>query len=108
MSLSPRRMCYYFFASLLSRRLCNDPQVCYDVIRLGGVDRLVDLCKHPVERNYSDAVLIASLAVLRRLRNNVQDVDLGLIFDHLNASDLVQPKLVDSFLEYSSKHESYV
>ncbi len=47
-------------------RLCTDAQVCFDVLRLGGADRLVHLCKNPAERNYSDAVLVACLAVLRR------------------------------------------
>ncbi len=30
------------------------------------------------------------------------------MFEQLDASDLVRPKLVDSFLEYSAKQESYV
>ena len=49
-------------------RLCNDPTVCRDLIRLGGADRLVELCKIPEKRNHSDAILVACLAVLRRLR----------------------------------------
>ncbi len=92
----------------LSRRLCMDPQVCFDVLRLGGADRLVELCKDPVERNYSDAVLVACLAVLRRMKNNLDNKDVSLVFEQLDASDLVRPKLVDSFLEYSAKQESYV
>ena len=91
-------------------RLCNDTQVCYDVIRSGGADRLVELCRDAGERNHSDAVLVAALAVLRRLKNNLDTEDFSLVFyDQLEAADLVRPKLVDSFLEYStSKHESYV
>jgi hypothetical protein len=75
------------------------------------VDRLVQLCKDPSERNYSDAVLVATLAVLRRLKNSLEaeNLDLRPVFEDLNASDLVQPKLVDSFMEYSTnKQESYV
>ena len=49
-------------------RLCNDPIVCRDLIRLGGADRLVELCKHQEKRNHSDAILVACLAVLRRLK----------------------------------------
>ena len=53
-------------------RLCNDPTVCRDLIRLGGADRLVELCKIPEKRNHSDAILVACLAVLRRLRVSIQ------------------------------------
>ena len=49
-------------------RLCNDPTVCRDLIRLGGADRLVELCKNQEKRNHSDAILVACLAVLRRLK----------------------------------------
>ena len=75
------------------------------------MDRLVQLCKDPSERNYSDAVLVAALAVLRRLKNSLEaeNFDLRPVFEQLDASDLIQPKLVDSFMEYSaSKQESYV
>ena len=115
-------------------RLCNDSTVCRDLLRLGGIDRLVELCKNASERNYSDAVLVACLAVLRRVKHNLEtkmrdddnDFDdetrktsattrtsedfrnLSLILDQLDATDLVQPKLVDSFVEYSSGKHSYV
>ena len=95
---------YTFFSFFC--RLCNDTQVCYDVIRLGGVDRLVELCKEASERNYSDAVLVAALAVLRRLKNNLDNSDVSLVFEQLNAADLIQTKLVGSFLECSAKQES--
>ena len=88
--------------------MCNDPEVCVEVIRLNGVDRLVELCKDSEERNFSDAVLVACLAVLRRLKNNLDDSEISLVFDQLNATDLIQPRLMDSFLEYSAKQESYV
>ena len=52
-------------------RLCNDPTVCRDLIRLGGADRLVELCKNQEKRNHSDAILVACLAVLRRLKVNM-------------------------------------
>merc|ERR1712008_175894 len=53
-------------------RLCNSTKVCRDLIRLSGVDRLVELCQNPSERNYSDAVLVSCLAVLRRLNANLE------------------------------------
>ena len=88
-------------------RLCNNAQVCYDVIRSGGEERLVELCRNPSERNSSDAVLVAALTVLRRLKSNLDTEDFNLVFyDQLEARDLVKPKFVDSFLEFSSsKHE---
>eukprot|EP00095_Tigriopus_kingsejongensis_P011759 snap_masked-scaffold241_size241811-processed-gene-1.3 protein:Tk11759 transcript:snap_masked-scaffold241_size241811-processed-gene-1.3-mRNA-1 annotation:"conserved hypothetical protein" len=95
-------------AAIALSRLCNNNEVCIEVIRLGGIDRLVELCKDSSERNYSDAVLVACLAVLRRLKANLSDPQMRSLFEDLNASDLIQPKLVDSFLEYSAKQESYV
>ena len=55
-----------------SFRLCIDPSVCNELLRLGGLTRLLELCKEPMERNYSDAVLVACLAVVRRVRNNLK------------------------------------
>ena len=75
---------------------------------MGGASRLVDLCRDPQERNFSDAVLVAALAVLRRLKANLDTEEVSLVFGRLEAEDLVGPRLMDSFLEYSSKQESYV
>lgn len=110
---------------ILNFRLCNDPTVCRDLLRLGGIDRLVELCKTASERNYSDAVLVACLAVLRRVKHNLETKmreesefgmttthvsedfrNLSLILEQLDATDLVQPKLVESFVEYSSSSTS--
>ena len=57
-------------------RLCNDPTVCRDLIRLGGADRLVELCKNQEKRNHSDAILVACLAVLRRLKVSFRKVSM--------------------------------
>ena len=79
---------------------------------MNGIDRLVELCQSPSERNYSDAVLVSCLAVLRRLHTNSEDTkDFDKILHQLKATDLIQPNLVDSFMEYSTcqtKQESYV
>ena len=64
----------------------------------------VDVVKDGALRNYSDAVLVACLAVLRRVAHHCGHG----VFDSLDARDLIDPKLMDSFLEYSSKQESYV
>merc|ERR1719411_930049 len=53
-------------AAIALSRLCNSTKVCRDLVRLNGIDRLVDLCRNAPERNYSDAVLVSCLAVLRR------------------------------------------
>ena len=85
-------------------RLCSDPVVCHELIKLRGLNTLVALVKDGALRNYNDAVLVACLAVLRRVAHHCgHDV-----FDPLEARDLIDPKLMDSFLEYSSKQESYV
>jgi len=85
-------------------RLCCVPAVCEELINLRGLDILVALCKDGSLRNFNDAVLVACLAVLRRVANHCGHQ----VFDELEARDLIDPKLMDSFLEYSSKQESYV
>ncbi len=103
----PPCQCQWLFS-----RLCNSTRVCRDLIRLNGIDRLVELCREPEERNYSDAVLVSCLAVLRRLKANLNGsigLDFNNVLTQLKAGDLVKPNIVDSFMEYSSsKHESYV
>jgi len=85
-------------------RLCCVAAVCEELIKLRGLHILVSLCKDGSLRNYNDAVLVACLAVLRRVANHCGHQ----VFDELEARDLIDPKLMDSFLEYSSKQESYV
>ena len=85
-------------------RLCSDPAVCRDLTQLRGLESLVALVKDGALRNYNDAVLVACLAVLRRVAHHWGHH----VFDHLDARDLIDPKLMDSFMEYSSKQESYV
>ena len=95
---------YIFIFILLIFRLCSDPAVCKELISLRGLDSLVQLVKDGSLRNYNDAVLVACLAVLRRVAHHCGHQ----VFDSLDARDLIDPKLMDSFLEYSSKQESYV
>ena len=98
----------YEFLSLFFR-LCNSSKVCRDLIRLSGVDRLVELCQNPSERNFSDAVLVSCLAVLRRLNANLdQNEELQSILHQMKALNLIRTNLVDSFMEYSTKQESLV
>ena len=95
---------YVLVLTLSSARLCCVPSVCQELISLRGLAPLVRLCKEAGRRNYNDAVLVACLAVLRRVANHCGHA----VFDSLQARDLIDPKLMDSFLEYSSKQESYV
>lgn len=72
--------------------------------RLNGLNRLVELCKRPEERNYSDTVLLACLAALRRISASLGKTP----FKQLGALDLVSLDLQDAFVLYSHKSESYV
>ncbi|XP_050431428.1 protein inscuteable homolog [Adelges cooleyi] len=85
-------------------RLCSDVQVSKQVVELEGVNRLVRLCKEERERNHSDGVLVACLASLRKLAANCGKE----VINQYDAAELVEPRLLDSFLLYSSKQESYV
>lgn len=74
------------------------------IYKLNGLARLVQLCKEAKERNYSDTVLLASLAALKRIAQSIGRQP----FKELNATDLIDLKLQDVFLNYSIKNESLV
>jgi len=80
-------------------RLCSSKVECREVERLGGVKRLVELCANPKSRNYSDSVLVASLAALRKMAS----------FVTLDVSEsFVGNSLVESFQQLRKSQESYV
>lgn len=85
-------------------RLCSAPAVCQSLISLHGLSPFIKLCKDASLRNYSDEVLVACLAVIRRVAHHAGDQ----VFEELGARDLIDHNLVDSFMEYSAKQESYV
>ncbi|XP_015995054.2 protein inscuteable homolog [Rousettus aegyptiacus] len=90
-------------AAVTLARLSRDPGVAREAVRLSCMSRLIELCRSPSERNSSDAVLVACLAALRKLA--------GVCPEGLQDSDfkqLVQPRLVDSFLLCSNMEESFV
>lgn len=91
-------------SSIALSRLCSDAAVSEQVIALQGVQRLVQLCKDEKERNQSDAVLVACLAALRKIATACGFEE----FKDLDAMELVKPRLLDTFLIYSSRQESYV
>nr|CAH7744602.1 unnamed protein product [Callosobruchus chinensis] len=85
-------------------RLCGTKEGAEQVVDCGGVDKLVKLCRERKERFDSDAVLVAALATLRK----VADACGTEVLNAQDAQELVQPKLLDSFLTYSTQNESYV
>ena len=80
-------------------RVCQTEDTCQRLEALGVVERVVELCRFPSTRNYSDAVLVACLALLRRV---------GSILPLAVDQSLLQESLVDSFRELSTHQESYV
>ncbi|XP_041352580.1 protein inscuteable homolog [Gigantopelta aegis] len=85
-------------------RLCREESYAQRIIDLEGIPRLVKLCRSSRERNNSDAVLVASLAALRKISStcgnkNVSDADV---------QQLIAPRLMDSFLMCSRSDENFV
>ncbi|KAJ8921521.1 hypothetical protein NQ315_003139 [Exocentrus adspersus] len=85
-------------------RLCGQKEAAAQVVELGGVDKLIRMCREKEERYDSDAVLVAALATLRK----IVDACGPDILSAQDAQELVEPKLLDSFLAYSTQNESYV
>lgn len=85
-------------------RLCNDPKLAEQVVRLNGLSRLVELCKNESARVGSDGVLVSCLAAVRKISGSCG----AKYFEDLDAAELVEPRLLDSFLIFSSKNESFV
>ncbi|CAG9815714.1 unnamed protein product [Phaedon cochleariae] len=85
-------------------RLCGDRTAATQIVELGGVEKLVKMCREKTQRFDSDAVLVAALATLRK----IIDTCGSDVISALDAQELVEPKLLDSFLAYSTQNESYV
>ena len=92
------------FCCLVCSRLCNDKRLAEEVVRLEGLGRLVELCKNESTRVGSDGVLVACLAAVRKIASAVRPEK----FKNLDATVLVEPCLLDSFLIFSSRNESFV
>lgn len=97
-------ICTYVLYYYLCSRLCNDKRLAEEVVRLEGLGRLVELCKNESERVGSDGVLVACLAAVRKIAAAVGPEK----FKNLDATELVEPRLLDSFLIFSSRNESFV
>ena len=74
------------------------------MVRLNGLSRLVELCKSDTARVGSDGVLVACLAAVRKIAASCGPRH----FQALDAAELVEPRLLDSFLIFSGKNESFV
>ncbi|KAJ8982941.1 hypothetical protein NQ317_005256 [Molorchus minor] len=87
-------------------RLCGEKEAAEQVVEYGGVEKLVKMCRERSERYDSDAVLVAALffTTLRK----IADACSINVLSAQDAQELVEPKLLDSFLAYSSQNESYV
>lgn len=91
-------------AAIALSRLASDPEVARQVVALEGVPRLVRLCRDEKERNHSDGVLVACLAALRKIAANCGSV----ILSKRDRRELLEPRLLDSFMLFSTRQESYV
>ncbi|KPM09282.1 inscuteable-like protein [Sarcoptes scabiei] len=85
-------------------RLGTHKSVAKIIYRLNGVERLIQICKSPKERNYNDTVLLASIAALKRISQSIGK----LPFKELKALDLIDSKLQDTFMNYSRENTSLV
>ncbi|XP_057366558.1 uncharacterized protein LOC130687404 [Daphnia carinata] len=85
-------------------RVCGEENAARQIVELEGIERLAQLVRDPRERNYSDGVLVACLAALHKIATACGTDEL----DRRGASDLIENRLLDVFLEYSSRPESYV
>lgn len=85
-------------------RLSSHQEAAKQIVESGGVELLVKLCRGKEDRFNSDAVLVAALATLRRIAESCGKEVLSC----QDSQELVEPKLLDSFLAYSNQNESYV
>ena len=85
-------------------RLSNDRSIARLIERLNGAQRLVQLCKEAKERNFSDTVLLAAIVCVRKICQTIGKT----VFRHLEALDLIEPKVNETFCLYSEKNETIV
>ncbi|XP_050392848.1 protein inscuteable homolog isoform X2 [Patella vulgata] len=91
-------------AAIALTRLCREEKNAQEILRLKGVPRLVELCRNAEERCHSDAVLVASLAALRKVCMTCGNDSMAT----LDVKQLITPKLMDSFVMCSHSDENFV
>ncbi|KAH3836004.1 hypothetical protein DPMN_109373 [Dreissena polymorpha] len=74
------------------------------IVELQGVPRLVQLCRSSEERNGSEAVLVASLAALRKICALCPCPDITTVDYH----QLIKPRLMTHSLMCSKTDENFV
>lgn len=84
-------------------RISADPSTTKLVLNYGGIKQMIDLCKFSHKRNYSDTVLIACIAALRKI---VKVVGLET-FRHYNALDLIELELNHTLEIYGNPRHPY-
>lgn len=52
-------------------RLCGEKEASMQVVKLGGVEKLVKMCREKEERFDSDAVLVAALVSFRMIFTHI-------------------------------------
>lgn len=91
-------------AAIALTRMCRDESNAATIVKSEGVPRLIQLCRDKRERSNSDAVLVACLAALRKINSLNKLEDLSVI----DNQQLIQPKLMDSFLICTNTDENFV
>ncbi|ESO89346.1 hypothetical protein LOTGIDRAFT_106497, partial [Lottia gigantea] len=91
-------------AAIALTRLCREEKNAQAIADSNGIPRLVELCRQPDERCGSDAVLVASLAALRKVCTSCGKEGIK----SLDVQQLIEPRLMDSFLMCSHSDENFV
>lgn len=106
-------------------RVCGEENAAREIVDLNGIERIGQLVRDPRERNYSDGVLVACLVIFNLkprpfekaynvycfLQAALHKIATACGTDELErrgAADLIENRLLDVFLEYSTRPESYV
>ncbi|XP_074594390.1 protein inscuteable homolog [Brevipalpus obovatus] len=84
-------------------RLAVNQRIASLIYRHRGCHRLVQICKDPKERNYSEAVLVAALIAFRRIYSVLKTIPL----EEMDAEDLIQLPFEEALQKYSYSNESH-
>ncbi|CAI9740269.1 Protein inscuteable homolog [Octopus vulgaris] len=91
-------------AAIALTRLSRDECRAQLIAKSQGIPRLVKLCRNANSRNNSDAVLVACLAALRKICSVCGNHGV----DPKDFKQLIEPRLMDSFLICTHTEENFV
>ncbi|XP_071136156.1 protein inscuteable homolog isoform X1 [Mytilus edulis] len=91
-------------AAIALTRMCREEEIGKIICTSEGIPRLVQLCRYAKERNNSEAVLVACLAALRKINSQYKSTNISPVDYH----QLIQPRLMDSFLICTNTDENFV